>query len=324
MDKKDRMILYELDKDSRISFAQIGKTIGMSPLTVRYRINKMKEEGIIQKFVTIINTTKLGYSFYKLQLKLQNVDEKKKNKIIEFLNKNPKISWIASFQGQYDLAFIATVKNQLELQQLLDSLHKQFSSFIMKKNISINLKGEFLSRDSLVDKKRTQIRESSYEAFGEIEKVDNLDLEICEKLAENSRTPIVEIADKLKISEETAVKRIKDLRKRDIISGYTIQINNEKLNQIHYKILFHLSDVSDEKINKFLNFIKTNNQVFAIIKVLADWDYEIDLEVGSAKELKQFILELGNEFSNTIKDYEVIQVLEMPKYFTFSFNKTEK
>ncbi|MDP1694099.1 MAG: winged helix-turn-helix transcriptional regulator, partial [Candidatus Woesearchaeota archaeon] len=116
MDRKDKKILYELDKDSRMSFSQIGKRIGMAPLTVRYRVNNMVEKGIIQQFVTIINVTKLGYSFYKLHLKLQNIDEKKRNSILAYLVKDPRVSWVASFEGPYDLAFIALVKHQLELQ----------------------------------------------------------------------------------------------------------------------------------------------------------------------------------------------------------------
>ncbi len=317
MDKKDKKILYELDKDSRMSFSQIGKHIGMSPLTVRYRVHKMIETGVIQKFVTIINVTKLGYSFYKLHLKLQNIDENKRNYIITFLIKDSRISWVASFEGSYDLAFIAIVKNQLELQELLDSLHKQFSSFIMKKNISINLKGEFLSRDYLIDKQRKNIIKSSYKAYGTIENIDKIDRGICHLLAENARTPVIEIASRLHISPETVVKRIKDLKKRDIVSGHTLVLNNEKLDQSHYKLLVHLSDVSDKEISKFLAFVRLNNRVFALIKVLADWEYEIDIEVKSTQQLKEFTMELGNRFSHILKDYEIIRVLEMPKYFFF-------
>ena len=317
MDKKDKKILYELDKDSRKSFAQIGKVVGMNPLTVRYRVNKMVEKGIIQKFVTITNVTKLGRSMYKLQFRLQNADNEKTHKIMKFLENSPKVSWIGRFQGPYDLSFIAQVTNQLELQELLDKLHKNFSSFIMKKNLSINLSGEFLSRDYLIDKRREKIMESTYEPHGEIEKINKIDAAILRMLAENSRTQIVDIAEELKISADTVIKRIKELKSKKIIAGHTIIINNEKVNQLHYKLHIYLSNVSDEKVKEFLNFVRKNNRVFAIIKVLGDWDYEIDLEVEKARQLQDFTLELGNKYSNMIKDYDIIQVLEMPKYFFF-------
>ena len=46
LDYFDRRILFELDKDARISTTQIGKKIRKSKQFVDYRIKKLEEKGI--------------------------------------------------------------------------------------------------------------------------------------------------------------------------------------------------------------------------------------------------------------------------------------
>lgn len=59
--------------------------------------------------------------------------------------------------------------------------------------------------------------------------MDEIDIKILDILMENARTPFVEIAKKLKVSEATIRKRVKSLEKRGVIKKYTIIIDPEKV-----------------------------------------------------------------------------------------------
>ncbi len=50
MDVIDIKILEELKMDSRMSFSDISKSIGKTEATVRRRVKKLKEDGIIKRF----------------------------------------------------------------------------------------------------------------------------------------------------------------------------------------------------------------------------------------------------------------------------------
>jgi DNA-binding Lrp family transcriptional regulator len=91
-------------------------------------------------------------------------------------------------------------------------------------------------------------------------------------------------------------------------------LDNEKIDQLHYKILIYLNNKSEDEIRKMLSFVKSNNRVIAIIKTLAEWDYEIDLEIENVKQLQDFTMQLTKNFSGIIRDYLTIRVIEMPKY----------
>lgn len=60
LDKIDRQILSLLHENSRISYTDIGKEIGISRVAVQTRVNTLFEKGIIEQFTTVINPAKVG------------------------------------------------------------------------------------------------------------------------------------------------------------------------------------------------------------------------------------------------------------------------
>ena len=75
--------------------------------------------------------------------------------------------------------------------------------------------------------------------------VDKLDLSIIEYLSKNSRTPFMQIARKLKVSESTIRKRVLNLEKSGTIKKYSLVVD---LNKIGFENIALVGvDVSPEK-----------------------------------------------------------------------------
>ncbi|MDN7023561.1 Lrp/AsnC family transcriptional regulator [Methanoculleus sp. FWC-SCC1] len=55
MDDIDGAILRELQRDGRMSMAELGSQLGIAPSTVFKRIEKLKNAGIIERFTIVIN-----------------------------------------------------------------------------------------------------------------------------------------------------------------------------------------------------------------------------------------------------------------------------
>ena len=84
LDIKDKKILSELDKNARQSNSQIGKKVRLSKEVVKYRIDKMVENGLIFRFHTVINYFKLGIQKFKVYLRLVDADKKKLDEIASY------------------------------------------------------------------------------------------------------------------------------------------------------------------------------------------------------------------------------------------------
>ena len=62
LDKIDKMILSLLQNNAHLTIKEIAAQVNISLTPVHERIKKMENEGIIEKYVTVLNKKKLGQS----------------------------------------------------------------------------------------------------------------------------------------------------------------------------------------------------------------------------------------------------------------------
>jgi DNA-binding Lrp family transcriptional regulator len=91
IDKKDKQILNLLENDGRESYSKIAKDLGISSDTIKYRIEKMKEKGLIENFNPIINFSKLGFFTYACIIKFNFLEEKEKELFENFLKEKVEV-----------------------------------------------------------------------------------------------------------------------------------------------------------------------------------------------------------------------------------------
>jgi len=60
IDELDRQIIHLLQEDSRMPSAEIARRLGVAERTVRARINRLVQDGVV-KLVAIVNPAALGY-----------------------------------------------------------------------------------------------------------------------------------------------------------------------------------------------------------------------------------------------------------------------
>ena len=96
IDERDRKILEILQNNSRLSNTEIAKVLGVSEGTIRKRIKRLVDEGIIEKFTTI--TRKEGQD----AIILVRVDTRESSRTIKSLKE--KFKEVYEFSGKADLA----------------------------------------------------------------------------------------------------------------------------------------------------------------------------------------------------------------------------
>lgn len=120
VDAIDKQLLYILKDNSRLSFAELGRKINLSPSAVRERIQKLEDAGIIKKYNIQIDNTKLGYDLEAFIL--IKVFPGQLKHVIEKITAFPEIQEAHRITGNQNLHLKVVVKNQLSLQKLLDQL----------------------------------------------------------------------------------------------------------------------------------------------------------------------------------------------------------
>ena len=68
LDEVDLQILQVLQSNSRISFSELGRSVGLSATAARNRINSLVTRGIITKLGTELDWEKIGWPIQSLLL----------------------------------------------------------------------------------------------------------------------------------------------------------------------------------------------------------------------------------------------------------------
>ncbi|ANF23192.1 Lrp/AsnC family transcriptional regulator [Thermococcus piezophilus] len=117
LNELDRMILYILQEDGRASYSEIARRLRIPESTVRLRVKKLLERGIIRKFAALINPFKAGYNI--VAFIAVDIEPNKIKQAAEELSKLPEVDVLGIATGAHDILMQVTVKDLQELESFL-------------------------------------------------------------------------------------------------------------------------------------------------------------------------------------------------------------
>jgi len=124
IDELDYSIITTLAKNSRASLADMAKENKVHPNVIRYRIKKLKTDGILGSPVLDISFRKFSVEHYQVDFILK--DQKDVRTMIDFIASFPETTFATVTLGKYDLAVELAVKNKDALKRLMDQIKIKF------------------------------------------------------------------------------------------------------------------------------------------------------------------------------------------------------
>jgi Lrp/AsnC family transcriptional regulator, leucine-responsive regulatory protein len=120
MNEIDWKIIKILQKNARLSYAQIGREISLSPSAVGERIQKLEDEKIIKQYTSIIDYNKLGYSL-SAYISIRFKDNGYK-RFLNSLSDFPEIFDCSRITGKDCLIMKVVLKDNSHLENVVDRL----------------------------------------------------------------------------------------------------------------------------------------------------------------------------------------------------------
>jgi DNA-binding Lrp family transcriptional regulator len=142
IDETDISILSIISDNARISTLDVARQLNITPNTVKYRIKKLVESGIILCFRAAIGVKELGYQRHKVIMTLQNMTEAKIRQMITFLQTNPNVVYVTEAVGIGDLEFEIDVKDSNELHDNMNRIRTQFGELIREYQVCMTYSEE--------------------------------------------------------------------------------------------------------------------------------------------------------------------------------------
>ena len=102
LDLKDRKILSELDMNARITHSILAKKLGLSKQVVKYRIEKLEKDNVIQGYNALVDLNKLNFTIYLIYLKIIKLSSDKEKNWMEEISKNESVVAVGKNAGKWE------------------------------------------------------------------------------------------------------------------------------------------------------------------------------------------------------------------------------
>jgi DNA-binding Lrp family transcriptional regulator len=317
LSKTDLKLICELEDDARQTLSQIAKKLNTSQQVISYKINSLFKKNILYGFYTIINFTMLSYTSYRTMIRLSDINEQKYKEIINYLIKHQNVLWLVECGGKWDLIVNFMAKNIIHYNRILKNFKNKFPKQIQNYDVLTTIEVIYFGRDYFTKKLR-EVRSLPY--FGresKLIKADKTDLKILNSISEDARLNSVEISEKLNISPNTVILRIKNMKKESLIQGFKPLMHLENTPYSAYKALIKFQNITEQKENEIINYLKIDANIVAVIKLIGLWDFEIEFEVDSKQAMLDLTRKFRDKFKDIIKEFEVLPLFHEYKYNFF-------
>jgi len=134
IDKVDKKLLFELNKDSTQPLHVLSEKLGLTSETISTRIKKLKQKGVIVRFTCKISLRNIGYDTYLVLLDLRKLSKEKEDSFKTYLNMDKKIRYAFMSAVMPKVFIYIAVKDIEGLDVFLNDIKNKFSDIIVNRN----------------------------------------------------------------------------------------------------------------------------------------------------------------------------------------------
>lgn len=141
--------------------------------------------------------------------------------------------------------------------------------------------------------------------------LSNKDRQVLKELDLDSRQSITQIANKVKISKETANYTIKKLEKEGIIDGYFSLIDYFRLSSNIFKLLIRYKDLGEKGESRMIKWLTSKKEVAWVGKCEGNWDLIVTIIEKNTKNIYDLLRDFNKTFSLHIRERQLLISYEL-------------
>jgi len=121
LERKDRAILRELQRDSRLTMQQLADKVGLSSSACWRRVRSLEDSGVIDRYAAILNPKKAGFSLSSMTLvSLERHEEKHVENFVRQVMRHPEVLECFATSGEADFHLRVVVEDMDAYNRFLD------------------------------------------------------------------------------------------------------------------------------------------------------------------------------------------------------------
>jgi Lrp/AsnC family transcriptional regulator, regulator for asnA, asnC and gidA len=281
IDEIDAKIIKDLLIDGRKEFTEIAREAQVSKDVIWQHYSKMKKDGTIVGSTIQLDYAALGCNTSVNFMITVPVDQQQQT--IQQLRKIPGIYDAYPWGSHSRIWAVSDIMKTEQVEQVKQLILRLRSVIKLEVEAWTGLRNSPQNLSVLTNDKIPSHTETETPIENGIERnprtIDEVDRQLIEKLAVNSRAPFREIGEELNISTNTAIRRYNNLKRNHIIRAL-IQINPPKLGYSEESRI-RLTIDSHENLDEIAKKISNVPDVRSVIKTIGYYDLTIAMQIQS-------------------------------------------
>ena len=122
LDDVEKKLLTVLRDEALLPVHKLAKRMGVTAEVVRYRLRKLRDEGVLLRTTPTIDYSVLGFVEYILLIKLRNLTPERENRLRQRVQHIPLIKYCYRAQGEQTFFAILNARSVDEVESMLKSI----------------------------------------------------------------------------------------------------------------------------------------------------------------------------------------------------------
>jgi DNA-binding Lrp family transcriptional regulator len=120
LDDLDKAILQVLQRDGRISNADLARQINLSPPAVHARVKRLEKQGYIRHYTTLLDAEKVGYDMICfVHMSLQVHQQEQIEAVRVAIQRMPEVLECYHMTGEFDYIMKVVIRNREDLERFI-------------------------------------------------------------------------------------------------------------------------------------------------------------------------------------------------------------
>lgn len=267
MDEKDKLIVFELMQDCRQPLHKIAKAVGLPKATVDYRIRKLEDDKVIVKYALDVNYQRLGMNRHSLYIDLVGIHAGEVDKYLKYILHIDEVSccYMLDEVSKWKLYISVWTRGIERFDEIQSAILSKFRAHIHDyvSFQSVKSFNYFFRILNTKKKPKVDVKEGH-----ENIPITEFDKKLIHELKGNSKTPLLDLANKLHSTPVTVKRRMKYLIANDIVQRFYPILDRAKAGYTEYTFLSRVDAIHEKQIDKFLEYAKTDPRFIIMIKAV--------------------------------------------------------
>ena len=304
-----RKILFELEKNSRKKFTDIGESVGLSQQTVSYAVKSMEENDVINGYRALFDYTKFGYNGYIVLFRVNAFSREKVEELKELLQQQGMTASIDRLAGGWDLRVFFLAPNASQFNKEFKELISEYPDQLRNYKILTSVVIHDLGRDYLVDGDE-QSEDIIVGGDRELVDVKQSWKDITESLWEDPRQKSVDVAKELDVTPKTVMDRLDRLREEKLVKGFRPNVGIRELGIKTHLLFVKYNNRNVDMENDLRDYCVDHPNVVKMTKTFGDYDAVIRIETQDRGQQREVINSIRERYEEILLDYNTLEVVD--------------